>query len=340
MQPAKKLKQAPVAATPDRSKLDPLDDGCTPVRGWAVHPQEEGETEEEFRERLNAKLVSRGLASFHAVSAGDHGCRIIGLRDIQGEGAAVDLCLEVEMATGGRHQVLLEAHMLGGTECTPLVIPFVRTKKGEHVLVTREHRYALFLHEREMKSERQMADGTVKKPRMGYIHGFPRAFACRAAVPALGEEVFADVPLEAPFEDDKDKFARAVRRVMVRKAGALFRHQGVRPIRIVYLDETPENSGRSSVWLSVFACEIAIDDPDLRRRFLFGDPNAGVLPERFGPAHMRSKFIPWDDLLTKAGREKHDIVDAFSIAAITMFREALASGELDPKEGEETKGEK
>lgn len=325
MQSAKQ--RAPVTAQPNGSKSDALDDGQTRYRGWIVPPRDEAETDEQFQVRLNAQLVALGLPRFYGTSAGDDSCKIIGMKGIRREGGCVaDLSLMIRTPTGTTEEVLLETHEDGHNERTPLVVPFVRTERGIYIFVTRESRYALYLDQREMRLERKMPDGSVKKPRKGWIHGFPRAFALRAAMPAMGEQVFRETPVTAPF--DRAKLSRAVKRLMARKAGALFTLPGVRPVRFTYLDRLPENTGRSAVWVNILACEIAMDDENERQRLLYGDPEKGIRPGRFGPAHMKSKFIPWGELLTKCGREQHDVIDALSVAAINVFREALEDGRL------------
>ncbi len=325
MQLAKK--RAPVVAPPDRSKSDVLDDGQTRYRGWIVPPRDEVETDEQFLARLNAELIVLGLPRFYGTSAGDDSCKIIGMKGIRREGAcAADLCLVIRTPTGTTEEVLLEAHEGGYKERAPLVVPFVRTERGIYVLVVRESRCALYLDEREMRLERRMSDGSVKKPRKGWINGFLRAFALRAGMPAMGEQVFRDTPVHAPF--DRTKLARAAKRVVTRKAGTLFARPGVRPIRFTFLDRLPENSGRSAVWINILALEIAIDDPDQLQRLVYGDSEKGIRPERFGPAHMKGKFIPWSELLNKRGREGHDVIDALSVAAVNVFREALEDGRL------------
>lgn len=338
MQPAKNTSHAPVPVHPGRSGIELIDDGQTRCRGWLVRPQDVGETDVHFLARINKELRKLTLPLCRGLSAGDDSARIVGIKGIRREGgAAIDVNLVIRFLDGREDEVLLDAHVNGDTEATPLVVPFVRTPRGIYILLTRESRYALYFDQREMCVKRRMPDGSLKNPRKGWINGFPRAFACRAAVPTMGEQVFHDTPVSAPFT--RGKFTRAVKRVMARKAGTLFSMPGVRPVQFTFLDRMPENSGRSSVWISAFALEIAIDDPELLQTLLYGDPENGVLPKRFGPSQMKGVFVPWKELSTCAGRNKCDVVDALSIAAVNLFREALDDGRLKSKKVRKKKGE-
>ncbi len=291
------------------------------------------ETDQQFLARLNEAFTNNKptpLPRLHGLTGGEDGWTILGLRWLQVYRMFAEVCFEVKPPVGNPHDAILEVHTAGEDNRACMVIPFVRTPDGPHVCMVRESRYTLFFDEREMTLVRKSVTGEAREPRSGWVNAFSRGFSVSASAPAIADAQLTDVPFDAPL--DEEKLIGGAKSVAARKLASLFlpRRQRdgselppiARPVRGTFLDGMPENTGRSATWIWVYALEVAFDDPALYDRYV-------VKRGRFGPDYMKGRFVPFEELLTKAGRHSHDFVDAFSVAGRGLFSEALLDGRIE-----------
>lgn len=337
MQTAKQSAPVPVTV-----RSDPSDDGTQARVGYRVLPQGQhpkigpAETDEQFLRRFNRALCiqddedrTKKLPALQGLGTEGEGYRIRALRWMIPYEYFAELCLEVITPTRQVINVIVEVHTAGDRHRACVVIPFVRTPDGPHVCIVRENRYTLFFNEREMRLERRALTGEPRNPRSGWINAWARGFSVSASTAAIADARLASVPFSVPY--DKRRWAQGARSVASRKLGSLFlpRRQGggavlppiARAVRGTFLDEMPENTGRSATWIGVFALEVRIDDPADYQRYI-------VDRGRFGPDPVRGRFVPFKELTTFAGRHAHDFIDAFSIAGRGLFAEALEDGRV------------
>jgi hypothetical protein len=322
-------KYAPILDSPGAGQTD---DVVSRQEKWVVPQRRLEETDAQFLRRLNQPLVKAKLPRFDGLRAGDESTEILGIRRIVSGEYETSLTLLVSSA-GKIHESVVDVHEDGYHETACLVIPFVRASDGQiYHLVTRESRYALYLNKGEMSRPLLENDG---KPRGGWVTRYPQAFAASVKLMAIVGARLASVPVHAPR--DRARLSRAVKALIGRKAGQVISQPGIEPVAFRYLDTMPENPGKSATCIPVVTLELRFTDPEVERAFLWGDPANDVRPRRFGPGNMRSKFVPWCEIITSKGRQRHGLVCAFTQGAINLFREALEEGRL--KEARSPTGE-